>query len=304
MNRNANINSDNNNVITPDASGLTYTLSVATVVAFSLVFSVMIKLFGLDETSDVYIYLSYVIPSLCLAAAIVVNTFVFKKTPVKKLLGFYDFSFKKRYYFVAIAGTVGILMGLGELNNLFISFLKTFGYVASKSPIPEFSPLSLTLMILFVAIIPPILEETVFRGMIQSGIEKSGYKSIFIVAALFSLYHLSPAKTVYQFAVGVLLSLIAYRSGSIIPSLIIHVLNNLIIILNEYFSILSFVFENRIIATAAGLILLIAAVVVTLTDKSKRHAEKESARTLSEFFKSCFVGVVLAAILWVVSLVA
>ena len=52
-----------------------------------------------------------------------------------------------------------------------------------------------------------------------------------ICAAIFSLYHQNPAQTVYQFLCGACFALIVFRSGSIVPTVISHFLNNAVIVI-------------------------------------------------------------------------
>ena len=48
---------------------------------------------------------------------------------------------------------------------------------------------------------------------------------------MFSLYHQNPAQTVYQFLCGACFALIVFRSGSIVPTVISHFLNNAVIVI-------------------------------------------------------------------------
>ncbi|MBP5176983.1 MAG: CPBP family intramembrane metalloprotease [Clostridia bacterium] len=299
MKRNIAKNPDDN-YITPKLAGTVFSVAILAAIISAGVFSVIVSGVGIKREDDTYIYLSFVLPSL-FVALFVAATFIVMKTDFSLIGGFFDTGFKKRYLFVLLLAAAGMLFGLSELNNYFIKFLGLFGYVEPKSSLPDYSPLSLVLCILFIAVVPPLVEETVFRGLVQGGIKKWGYMSVILTAAMFSLFHLSPAKTVYQFVCGLLFSLIAMKTGSVIPTIIVHFLNNLLIILDIYFHIFSFVADNRILFTVLGLLALAGALAIIFTDgrKIERSVERSGA---AAFFINAAVGLFIGTIVWVASL--
>jgi hypothetical protein len=74
----------------------------------------------------------------------------------------------------------------------------------------------------------PVMEELVFRGALTGGLMKKNkpYLAIIIGAACFSLMHMNPEQTVYQFLLGCVAGSVAYCSGSVIPAIIVHFVNN------------------------------------------------------------------------------
>lgn len=84
-----------------------------------------------------------------------------------------------------------------------------------------------------VAIIAPIIEESLFRGIIMRGFMKNytNWFSILISAILFSVYHLNPWQMTYTFFLGLLLGWIMIRSRSLILCIIVHSINNLSVLL-------------------------------------------------------------------------
>lgn len=82
---------------------------------------------------------------------------------------------------------------------------------------------------LALGIIAPLAEEVVFRGAIlRSLLEKFSkpWIAIAISALLFALIHLNPAQLPHAFVVGLLLGWMYWRTGSIIPGVLLHVVNN------------------------------------------------------------------------------
>ncbi len=78
-----------------------------------------------------------------------------------------------------------------------------------------------------IALLPPLLEEFVFRGIILSELMPYG-KSFAIVgsAVFFASVHGSIEQMMYSFVYGLLLAFIAVKTGSILTCVVIHFLNN------------------------------------------------------------------------------
>ena len=86
------------------------------------------------------------------------------------------------------------------------------------------------------AVIPAICEELLFRGVIFQGLLDK-YKPVFamlIGGALFMLMHGSLQQTLYQFILGVLLCLVYYLTKNIFYPMLVHFLNNAIVIFCDY----------------------------------------------------------------------
>ena len=88
---------------------------------------------------------------------------------------------------------------------------------------------------LALAIVVPIAEEFVFRGAILRvllqgfGGQRStanAWKAIALSALIFSVSHLNPAQMPHAFIVGLMLGWFYWRTGSILPGVVYHVVNN------------------------------------------------------------------------------
>lgn len=83
---------------------------------------------------------------------------------------------------------------------------------------------------LALVVIPPIIEEIIFRGfMFPSFSDKVGvYAGALVSSALFGFAHLQANVGVYTVVLGLLLCYMYKRTGSIIPGMALHMLNNYI----------------------------------------------------------------------------
>lgn len=91
-------------------------------------------------------------------------------------------------------------------------------------------------VIIVVAFIPAIVEETVFRGYLQSTLEKSLYpiKSIITGGIIFSLFHLNPINFIPLVIMGIYLGFLYYQSNSLFIPIVAHFFNNLIAVISIY----------------------------------------------------------------------
>lgn len=83
-----------------------------------------------------------------------------------------------------------------------------------------------------VALLPPVVEEMVFRGCILKSLlewkpgKRSVWPMIALSALLFSLAHMNPAQMPHTFLIGLLLGWMFMRTGSIVPGVAYHWANN------------------------------------------------------------------------------
>jgi uncharacterized protein len=85
-----------------------------------------------------------------------------------------------------------------------------------------------------VAVIAPVVEELIFRGLILQGLRRNynAFISVFMSALLFALFHLNPWQFPATFILGLLLGWIVLRTHSIILSILGHSINNLLVLLS------------------------------------------------------------------------
>ncbi len=85
------------------------------------------------------------------------------------------------------------------------------------------------LLVLGAAIVPAICEETAFRGLVMSGLERWGGRvAVVVTTLLFAAYHFEPYGIPTYLVLGAFLAWLAWRSGSILPGIAAHATNNLL----------------------------------------------------------------------------
>lgn len=94
----------------------------------------------------------------------------------------------------------------------------------------------LGLLLILVAVIAPIAEELFFRGMLYPVLRRRWSPQVAIVVNgfLFALIHFIPILIPGLFLVGMILAWVRERSGSLIPCMLVHALQNTVVLFSIY----------------------------------------------------------------------
>jgi uncharacterized protein len=120
---------------------------------------------------------------------------------------------------------------------LYLAFLTAyaaiFGEPHQKDIAEELGPLSL--QIVLIAIAAPICEEICFRGMLFAGLRERmpGLGAALVSGLIFGGLHATTGFSAVPplMALGVVLALLYERTGSVVPGILLHMLNNSIVLL-------------------------------------------------------------------------
>lgn len=292
-------------ISTPMKAAGAFTTSMLVVVIAYFCMGIITAAYGVEklENNIVYFFARYLVISLSL---IIGSLIVYKR---QKLL-FSDVTevkFDYKYLIVILFVSVGALFGLSGLNDYFVAFLQKFGYVPDMVTLPDKTPLNVILCVAIIALIPAITEEFLFRGLVLKGsLWLGNIPAVLISAAAFSLYHTSPSQTIYQFVIGVIYAVIATTSGSVIPTIVIHFLNNFIIIIFNYY-LPDFLLTGglKIASVVLGVLLVAAGLLISLKGvKFFGKNEKKEKSDVLEYFLTVAPGFLICIVLWVANLFA
>ncbi len=120
-----------------------------------------------------------------------------------------------------------------------------------------------------VAIVAPVIEELIFRGLILYGLLKN-YKphtAIIVSAVLFSLFHLNPWQIPATLVLGLLLGWIMFRTKNILLAIAGHSLNNFMVLLTttywEQISTFSvFLMDKKDKLILSGMVVLLSLILI------------------------------------------
>ena len=123
-----------------------------------------------------------------------------------------------------VSALLDSLFGTGEIPDAMAGSLPSEGQSGSA-----------WIFFLFVVIIAPVCEELIFRKLLLQPLRSGG--DIFAAAAsalIFGAYHGNFDQFPYAFVVGLLYGILAVRSSSMVPTLVLHILNNLLVSAGSY----------------------------------------------------------------------
>lgn len=124
----------------------------------------------------------------------------------------------------AVQHAVSIIIGIMAL--ILPSAVEKYSELVETAGMTQYSPA----WIFAVVILPPLVEETVFRGLIMHYLKRAGlcfWIVNLIQALLFGIYHGNLVQGLYAFCIGLLLGYLAGRYNSLIIPVIVHALFNL-----------------------------------------------------------------------------
>lgn len=123
-------------------------------------------------------------------------------------------------------------MGFVYVFNLLLSFmninLSMFGF---ENKVSDYGSTSGTaeniIYFIAIAVVPPIIEEFLFRGAILGSLRKHGDALAIVVSAvMFGFAHSNFIQTPVTFLTGLVLAYLTVKTNSLIPAIIVHFVNN------------------------------------------------------------------------------
>jgi len=289
------------------ASGVAFSLATILPQILAVVFVILTAKILSDSTQplpDWYLYFNYLLPQISFA----LTAFFFlryTRTPIKT--AFEKQKCPSKYYLVAVCLQIGLL-SLSWLNGWFLEFLGQFGYEDSGILLPSMDGFGFVGVLLVVAALPAIFEEIMFRGVLLSGLRSFGKTgAVLLCGALFAIYHQNPAQTIYQFCCGAAFALVALRSGSILPTVLAHFLNNAAILTLAKFGIEEFPTPVSIVFLIVSAVCLLGSLVyLVFIDKTEKvdtnGVENTPKQEKKRFFFAAAAGIAVCAVIWVSAL--
>lgn len=287
-------------------AGMTFSVTVAFYVVVSLIISLIISASG--ATGDVVLYFNYLCSPIAIVCAsafcLYQGKMSFKQVAPAKC--------GAKYYLIALLLIFGLLFSLSYLNGALVALLKLCGYTPRKNSLPSLEGWGLFGAIVVIAVIPALAEEFVFRGIAfnnaQSGV--GTVRAVLLTGFIFALYHGSVEQTIYQFICGCLFALLTARSGSVIPAVIVHFLNNAVILALTAFNLttdaggLNIALWAEVLIIVLSALCFVGAVVWLILDKKPlvRTEKEQTKEQLKGFFVWGFAGIFVMALIWILGL--
>lgn len=194
---------------------------------------------GLITDSDLYMAVVYIVSALIsYLPKILVFGFLYKKyKPLCRLNEKYE---NKLYYpLLFIPATFAFGMWGSQITSL-INYLLQLFFGAGEIPniLEQAAPASfLTAIFALVnaSFIAPLCEEFIYRHLLLKSLRPMGDTTAIILCSLiFGLAHGNFDQFAYSFLSGLVFALVAVRYNSIIPTIILHIMNNFFVTVITY----------------------------------------------------------------------
>lgn len=298
-----------NTGLLPQSGGFALSLTTVVNLVFTLILFGIISVFSLKRGSDIYLYLSYIAPQVAIAIGVAVSMLI-RKIPFKET---FPVKCSPKYYLIALMLIFGLLFSLGKISEPIADFFELIGYNTrgAEDVLPNLSGGLVVPALLVIGVLPAIFEESLFRGVILRSCEREcgTLLTVLIVGMSFSLYHTSPEQTIYQFFAGCVFAFIAVRSGSILPSVLMHFVNNALIVIFGACGLLDaegnliLPFSIDLSLAIVGGLALVGGIVWLILDKKAIPYKKAEAGSTKSFFIYAALGIVILAVLWISTLI-
>ena len=197
--------------------------------------------------------------------------------------------------------SVGMFAGFGFINVAISDYIFSIGGNVVNSGIVIDSPFSLVMFLILYGLLPALFEEFMFRGLILSALGKNIVAAV-ISGLIFALYHCNIAQFVYQFLYGFSLALLALKSGSVLPSVISHFINNAAVLSFMYFKFDVPLFDPILIICGVAVFSLFLLFVFLAREKGKDATdcvgtEEKKEDSLKKFFLFSAPGIAACALI-------
>lgn len=184
-----------------------------------------------------------------------------------------------------IFAVVAVNFTLAYLNNSVVKIFlpdvpkETVSAVATMGETSSFSSLHIffLLEILSTAIVPAFCEEYLFRGAILTNLLPFGKSTaIFASAFLFGLMHQNPVQMLYTMLMGVVIGYVYVKTKSIWICIILHGINNLITVLEQFLPMLTDLAWITVLIDLAVMLCGVVALIALLLRKNREPIPEEA----------------------------
>lgn len=192
----------------------------------SVLLLLITKIFDINNMAPVFYLLSYVLTFFCCI-------WFYDMFAVRSKGAQLSLNLKSPPYIV-YGMVIPLMLGAMFVGEFFTQLIPTTGdffgplYKSFEQLMMGVSEDKLTLFIM-TSLFAPILEEIIFRGIIQKGLINKGVKpakAIFYAALIFGLVHGNPWQFIGALILGLVLGYAYYKTNSLLVPIVLHAFNN------------------------------------------------------------------------------
>lgn len=134
---------------------------------------------------------------------------------------------ERKWLLVAVVIGIAAFGGCFVIEGIYFHFITEINTQADFQTAAQGGPLSMFILLITGAILTPLSEEFVFRGVIANALNRYGpWAGIVGSAAIFGVVHGFTVILLDAFMVGVLVAYLFRKTGSIWPGVVVHIVYN------------------------------------------------------------------------------
>ena len=173
---------------------------------------------------------------------------------------------------------IPVLISLGIFGsvaaNLIVSFLAGLDIHYAWPEQSISTPFDLIMSVLVLAVLPALIEEYVFRGIVYGALVPFGARMAILGSALFfALAHFNLLKFINALFIGLFLGFLVYRTGCLAVGIVLHFTNNFVSLVISY--------TQQTVGLPDGVAMLFYAVVCLLGIVSAVYVAKKDKDTFT-----------------------
>lgn len=189
---------------------------------------------------------------------------------------------KKNAKLGLIAFPVGLVINtaLTAVTTIITKLFSTGGTTIPTADFSVDSPSAKAIIFtaMYLVIVAPIAEEIVFRGLILKVLSPYGVKNAILLSAiLFGLMHKNIPQAIGAFAIGIVFAVVDTKANSILPSIIMHSLNNMLPCLMDINSSLKSPAVNTVYNLLVNIIVFAGIAIIFIKGRKLFSLKEETA---------------------------
>ena len=123
------------------------------------------------------------------------------------------------------------LCSMGLFIQPLLLIISALSALVSPNNVPaaiqSYSDISFFKIFIIISFLPAVMEEIIFRGIVLSNYKNVSFKKAAVITGIiFGIAHMDLQQFPYAFMMGILFALLVHRSGSILASIIPHMIIN------------------------------------------------------------------------------
>jgi membrane protease YdiL (CAAX protease family) len=131
--------------------------------------------------------------------------------------------------------SLGIIILVDEFDRIASLLFTPPEHLDQLGYMLKFDSFNMAVFLMFgIVVLAPLGEEILFRGFLQKFLEEHWQdvtRAVLVTSLFFAIIHLNPFWLIQIYMLGVILGFLAWRTGSIWASFILHAANNLVALL-------------------------------------------------------------------------